>query len=49
MQEKRRRAYQYYCKQRKKLKNVHIHVDQLNSADEKETELLARKVIESLD
>lgn len=27
-------------------KRVHIHVDQLNSADEKETELLARKVIE---
>jgi cytosine/adenosine deaminase-related metal-dependent hydrolase len=27
-------------------KRVHIHVDQLNSAEEKETELLARKVIE---
>lgn len=27
-------------------KRVHVHVDQLNSADEKETELLARKVIE---
>lgn len=27
-------------------KRVHVHVDQLNSADENETELLARKVIE---
>jgi cytosine/creatinine deaminase len=27
-------------------KRVHVHVDQLNSADEKETELLCRKVIE---
>ncbi|WP_158999568.1 amidohydrolase family protein [Pigmentibacter ruber] len=27
-------------------KRVHVHVDQLNSATEKETELLARKVIE---
>ena len=27
-------------------KRVHIHVDQLNSAEEKETELLARKVIQ---
>jgi len=27
-------------------KRVHVHVDQLNSADEKETELLARKTIQ---
>lgn len=27
-------------------KRVHVHVDQLNSAEEKETELLARKVIQ---
>ena len=27
-------------------KRVHVHVDQLNSADEKETELLARKTME---
>lgn len=27
-------------------KRVHVHVDQLNTADEKETELLARKTIE---